>query len=92
MMCAFASSFLARNLQYIVSVTVVIKENDEATLKAFRSIVGDGATNQSKDMLTHQLPKTDGEGFITPPQSPSQIQNTPGLEDDPCVPAVGSAV
>ena len=83
MMGAFAS-FLPRNPQYVVSVTVVVRENDEATLKAFKSIVGDSATDQGKDMPTHQSPKTDSEGFKTPPQSPSQIHQTlPVLEDDP---------
>ena len=41
---AFAS-FLPQNPQYTVMVTVVVRENDEDTLKAFRSCTGVGATD-----------------------------------------------
>ena len=41
---AFAS-FLPQNPQYTVRVMVVVRENDEATLTAFRSFTGVGATD-----------------------------------------------
>ena len=58
MMGALAS-FHPQNPQYNVSVTVVVRENDEALLKAFRSLVGDAA-NQGEDKPTHghQLQKS----------------------------------
>ena len=76
---AFAS-FRPQNPQYIVSVTVVVRENDEVTLKAFRSLVGEDA-DQGRDELP-QVPVSDV--FVTPPGSPSQHhQGPPGLENDP---------
>ena len=81
MMGAFAS-FLPQNPQYIVSVTVVVKENEEAMLAAFRSLVWEGTTEQSRDELAQQL-EPDNDTFATPPDSPSQSpQEPPGLEDD----------
>ena len=53
---AFAS-FRPQNPQYIVSVTVVVRENDEVTLKAFRSIVGEDA-DHGRDELP-QVPFSD---------------------------------
>ena len=80
MMGAFVS-FLPHNPQYIVCVTVVVRENDEATLKAFRSLVGEGSIDQGKDKLAQQL-KTDTDTFTTPPDSPSlSHQGPPDLED-----------
>ena len=59
MMGAFAS-FLPQNPRYIVGVTVVVKENDEAMLVAFRSLVGEDTTEQGRDELAQQLiPDTD---------------------------------
>ena len=82
MMGTFAT-FLPQNSRYFVSVTVVIRENDEATLQAFRSLVGEGTTDQGKDELPQQL-KSDGDTFATPPDSPSQSHlGPPCLEDDP---------
>ena len=82
MMGAFAS-FLPHNPQYIVGVTVVVRENDAATMEAFRSLVGEDTTDQSRDELAQQL-KPDTDRFATPPESPSQShQEPPGLEDDP---------
>ena len=82
MMGTFAT-FLPQNPRYFVSVTVVIRENDEATLQAFRSLVGEGTTDQGKDELPQQL-KSDGDTFATPPDSPSQSHlGPPCLEDDP---------
>ena len=79
---AFAS-FLPQNRQYIVGVTVVIRENDEATLQAFRSLVGVDTTDQGRDELAQQL-KTDTDAFTTPPDSPSPSHlGSPCLEDDP---------
>ena len=79
---AFAS-FLPQNSQYAVRVTVVVRENDKDTLKAFRSIAGEGTTDQGNDELPHQM-KPDGDEFVTPPGSPSQsYQGPPALEDDP---------
>ena len=81
---AFAS-FLPQNPQYTVMVTVVVKENDEATLKAFRSLAGEGTTDQGIDELPHQM-NPDGDKFETPPDAPFQShQEPPGLEDDPNV-------
>ena len=81
MIGAFAS-FRPQNPQYIVSVTVVVRENDELTLKAFRSLVGEDA-DQGKDELP-QVPVSDV--FVTPPGSPSQHhQGPPGLENEPNV-------
>ena len=72
MMGAFAS-FRPQNPRYNVNVTVVVKENDEATLRAFRSIVGD-ATNQGEDMPTHghqmQKSASGNDRFATPSDSP----------------------
>ena len=74
---AFAS-FRPQNPQYIVSVTVVVRENDEATVKAFRSLVGESAT----DKLPHQLMPV-SDVFVPPPGSPSHYhQRPPGWDDD----------
>ena len=82
MMGTFAS-FLPQDPRYFVSVTVVIRENGEATLQAFRSLVGEGTTDQGKNELPQQL-KSDGDTFATPPDSPSQShQGPPCLEVDP---------
>ena len=79
---AFAS-FLPQNSQYAVRVTVVVKENDKDTLKAFRSLAGKVTTDQGIDELPHQM-NPDSDKLVTPPDSPSQShQEPPGLEDDP---------
>ena len=78
---AFAS-FLPQNPQYAVRVTVVVRESDKDTLKAFRSLAGKVATDQGIDELPHQM-NPDGDKFVTPPDSPSQShQGPPDLEDD----------
>ena len=64
------ASFLPQNPQYTVRVTVVVRENDEATLKAFRSLAGKVVTDQEIDELTHQM-NPDSDKFVTPPGSPS---------------------
>ena len=82
MMGAFAS-FLPQNPQYAVRVTVVVKENDKDTLKAFRSLAGKAVTDQGIDELPHSI-NPDSDKFVTPPDSPSQShQEPPDLEDDP---------
>ena len=82
MMGAFAS-FLPQNPQYAVRVTVVVKENDKDTLKAFRSLAGKAVTDQGIDELPHSM-NPNSDKFVTPPDSPSQShQEPPDLEDDP---------
>ena len=66
---AFAS-FLPQNPQYTVRVTVVVRENDKDMLKAFRSLAGEGTTDQGIDELPHQM-NPDSDKFVTPPDSPS---------------------
>ena len=79
---AFAS-FLPQNPQYAVRVTVVVRENDKDTLKAFRSLAGEVATDQGIDELPHQM-NPDSDKFVTPLDSPSQShQGPPDLENDP---------
>ena len=64
-------------------VTVVVRENDEATLKAFRSLAGEGTTDQGRDEMPHQMNLVDDK-FVTSSDSPSPSHNgPPGLEDDP---------
>ena len=84
MIGAFAS-FHPQNPQFIVNVTVVVRENDEVTLKAFRNHIGDGTSDQGKNELPHQLvPVTDV--FVTPLGSPPQRhQGIPSLENEPNV-------
>ena len=87
MMGAFVS-FLPQNPRYVVSVTVVVKENDEATLAAFRSLVGEDTTEQGRDELAQQL-KPDTDTFVTPTGSQSQShRGPPGLDTFWHVPAV----
>ena len=79
---AFAS-FLPQNPLYAVRVTVVVRENDEATLKAFRSLAGEGTSDQGKDEMAHQM-NLGGDKFVTSSDSPSPSHHgPPGLEDDP---------
>ena len=62
----------------------MVSENDEATLKAFRSFVGDAA-NQGEDKPTHghQLQKSTigNDRFAAPPDSSYwSCERTPDLE------------
>ena len=76
MMGAFCA-FSPQNSQYTVRVSVVVLESDEAMLKAFRNLVGEDATVCGKEMSTCQLQKTNSDGFVTPPESPSQSRQNP---------------
>ena len=62
MMGAFAS-FHPQNPQYAVTVTVVVRENDEAMLKAFRSFAGEGTTDWRKDEMPHPMNPV-GDKFV----------------------------